>query len=343
VNPLNIDIFFGQERVGAAAPIHGAVKFATPLTAGLATNQVTDAAATDLKSVNRIGGGYDGTWTGGQSEEALMVKAYGGEIDPAVLDKKQYLFDVVLDGCYPPAVKNAMSQFTDAIRGDCISILDCMFQANEQQTVDFRSNSISMSSFRTAIFGQDAVVFDQYNGENIKVTMPYFLASKIPVVDDQFGIQYSFTGPRRGVISGFEQINFYPNEMWKETLYKKQINYVEKDPKRINFGTQLTSQTMNSALSNINNVRALLRIQRDTEAMMDEYRDEFNDSITHEAMSYNLNNYLQKWVANRTCKSISGSVYASDYDRQQKIARVKVEMIFTGLIERIFIDFIVNR
>ena len=50
-----------------------------------------------------------------------------------------------------------------------------------------------------------------------------------------------------------------------------------------------------------------------------------------------------KWVANRTCKSISGSVYASDYDRQQKIARVKVEMIFTGLIERIFIDFIVNR
>ena len=186
-------------------------------------------------------------------------------------------------------------------------------------------------------------MFDQYTGQNIKVTMTYFLASKIPVIDEQYGIQWSFSGPRRGVISGFEEINFFPNEMWKESLYKKQINYVEKDPKRINFGTQLTAQTVNSALSNINNVRALMRIKRDVEAMMDEYRDEFNDAITHESMSYNLNNYLQKWVANRTCKNISGKVYASDYDRQQKIARVKVEMVFTGLIERIFIDFVVNR
>lgn len=347
VNPLNIDIFFGKERNGIAfdsdEAIHQEVIFATPLTAGIADNQVSDDDATDLTAVTRTSGGSDGVWTGDQSEDALLVRAYKGQIDTSATDKKQFLFDVMLDGNNTAAVKNAMSEMASAIRGDCVAIVDLGFQANEAQTVAFRSESVSMSDFRTAIFGQDAIVYDAYTGQNIKVTMPYFIAKKIPVVDEQFGIHWSFTGPRRGVISGFDAINFFPNEMWKETLYKKQINYVEKDPKRINFGTQLTSQTMNSALSNINNVRALLRIQREVEAMVDEYRDEFNDSITHESMSYNLNNMLQRWTANRACKTISGSVYASDYDRQQKLVRVKVEMVFTGLIERIFVDFIINR
>jgi hypothetical protein len=359
--------------VFTAAAIHHnqGVKFATPKVDNVAVpnpsdfqdNWKTVASAPDMADIQYMLGGTDGTWgpiydksadpTGADpskwvqvadySEDSLLVKAYNAEIDVDILDKKQYLFDVLLDGNTSPPVKNAMSQFADAIRQDCVAFLDCGFQATPQQTIDFRSNSIGMSNFRTAIYGQDAVVYDQYTGQNIKVTMTYFLALKIPVIDEQYGVQWSFSGPRRGVISGFDEINFFPNEMWKESLYKKQINYVEKDPKRINFGTQLTAQTVNSALSNTNNVRALMLIKRDVEGMMDEYRDEFNDAITHESMSYNLNNYLQKWVANRTCKNISGAVYASDYDRQQKIARVKVEMVFTGLIERIFIDFIVNR
>jgi hypothetical protein len=345
VNPLNIDIFFGKERNGVteADAIHGGVKFATPLSAGLADNQVTLASASDLKSLNVTGAGTDGVWTGGNSEDSLLIKGYTGQLDSAATDKKQFLFDVLLDGNNSPAVKSAMSEMADAIRGDCMAFLDLGFQANAQQTVDMRSNSVGMSSFKTAIFAQDATVYDEYTGQNIKVTMPFYLAKKIPVNDDQNGVQWSFTGPRRGVISGYEAINFFPNEMWKETMYKKQINYVEKDPKRVNFGTQLTSQTVNSALSNINNVRALLRIQRDVEALVDEYRDEFNDDITHEAMSYNLNSYLKKWESNRTCTTISGTVYASDYDKQQKIVRVKVELTFTGLIERIFVDLIINR
>lgn len=341
-NPLHFDIFTGKERVGETNPIHTIVKFAIP--GGIPTsNQVVNATASVVSAVNHITGGTDGTWTGGNSEESLLVQAYKGVTDPACLDKKQYLFDVLLDGNNSSAVKNAMSEMADAIRGDCVALLDCGFQANYVQTVDYRTNSISMSSFKTGIYAQDLMVFDEYTGSNIKVTLPYFLAKKIPANDDQNGIQWSFSGPRRGVLSGFDAINFFPNEMEKETLYKKQINYIEKDPKRINIATQLTSQTVNSALSNLNNVRALMRIKRAVEQMMDEYRDEFNDATTHESMSYNLNNYLQTWTSNRTCKSISGSVYASDYDRQQKIARVKVEMVFTGLIERIYIDFIVNR
>jgi len=345
IDPLNIDIFYGQEMKGVlpANGVNQGVLFATPLTAGLSTNQVTSPLAADLTAINYLTGGTDGTWTGGQSEEALQVLAYTGQIDANATDKKQYLFDVMLDGNCPASVKNAMSTMAGSIRGDCMAMLDCGLQANAAQTLAFRQSSISMSDFHTAIFAQDFNVYDAYSGQEIRVTTPYFLASKIPPNDNQFGIQWSFSGPRRGVLSGFDAINFLPNETWKEILYDAQINYVEKDPKRINIGCQLTSQTVASALSKINNVRALLQIVRQVEAMVDEYRDEFQDATTYASMNYNLNEMLKVWTSNRTCSSISGTVYASDYDKQQNIARCQVEMVFTGLIERVFNDFIINK
>jgi hypothetical protein len=292
---------------------------------------------------NTFDKGFEGTWTGANSEDSLVARAYSGEIDSDVLDKKQYLFDIVLDGNTSPVVKNAMHDLATNIRGDLMTILDCGFQATAQQTLDQRSNVVNMSSFNTAVFGQDLVFDDEYTGSTIKVTVPYVLATKIPSVDIAFGIQYSFSGPRRGVVSGFKSINFIPNEAWKESLYKQQVNYIEKDPKRYNIGTQLTSQTVASALSKINNVRALLRIRREVESLVDEYRDEFQNSATYDSMNYNLNQDLQKWVNNGACSTISAKVYASDYDKAQNIARVKVELRFTGLIERIYVDFVVNR
>ena len=303
-----------------------------------ATNDPTNPAA-----INYLANGSDGVWAGGNSEESLLVNAYSGITVPAILDKRQYPIDVILDSNTSSAVKNAMSDLAGAIRGDCVALIDTGFQANVSDTIDYRVNSISMSDRNTAIFAHDFIVFDSFNGENIKVTTPYFLASKIPVNDDTQGIQYPFVGPLTGAISGFEAINFLPNEAEKENLYKKQINYVERDPKRTNLGSQLTSQTANSALSDLNNVRALLRMVREVEEMMSDNRFKFNDQITLDDMNYDLNNYLQKWKNNRTCSSIAGTVYRSDYDRQQKIARVKIELVFTGIIERVFVDWVVNR
>jgi hypothetical protein len=310
---------------------------------------------TNPSAFNHLGFGTDsasadanGNWTSPYTEVALLTQAYEGSLPgiSGILDKKQYPIDIMLDANNDAAVKNAMSDLAQNVRGDCMAILDCSFQANVSQTIALRTGegpTITMSSRNTAIFAQDLVVYDAYNGEDIKVTSPYFLATLIPFTDNNSGIQYPFVGPLAGAISGFTAINFLPNEPEKESLYKAQINYIERDPKRTNFGSQLTSQTANSALSDINNVRSILRMQRDVENMVSDDRFKFNDATTLDSMNYDLNQYLQKWVANRACSKISGTVYRSDYDRQQRIARVKIELTFTGIIERIFVDFIVNK
>jgi hypothetical protein len=305
-------------------------------------------SATDI---NFLKSGTDGTIykegnpdLGQYTLDQLIARGFGagGYTDARAINKKEIVIDIVMDANYSDTIKNAIVTFASELRGDCFCIIDTKFTSTPQQALDWRKAN-PFSTFYAAIFTQDFVVDDSFSGSEIKVTSTYFLASKIPNTDEQFGIHWPFVGPRRGTISGFKKLSWNPTEPEKELLYKRQINYVEADVKRTKFGTQLTSQTVVSALSNINAVRTLLRIKRDVEELAEDYQFEFTDNETYSAFQYNLNGYLQRWTANRACTSIKGQVYASAYDRQQKIARVRIDLTFNYVIERIFIDLVVNR
>lgn len=345
LNPMSIDLLFGQP-IGTTIPDE--LKNVTWVHRENAADLVPALPLTPEQlfngnAVSTLAGGKIGAWTGADSEDALLVRAYTGLMDPSILDKN-YEIDMLLDANHTNPVKSAIGALADNLRGDCMALLDLNFQADEEQTLNYRTSSVTaVASRNVAIFAHDMEVYDEFNGENIKVTSTYLLAGKIPVIDRENGIQYTFVGPRRGTISGFENINFIPNPTWREAFYKAKINYIERDPRKINFATQLTTQAQNSALSDINNVRVLLRIRREVEQLLADYRMEFNDPITHDAANYDLANYLQKWTANRACSSISGVMSASDYDRQQKLAKVLITLQFTGIMERIEVSIVVNR
>lgn len=306
---------------------------------------------TDFNDITFLKGGYDGTFyrqpnisKGRYTRDMLIARGFGagGYIDPKVINKKEVVIDLVMDANYADNIKNAIVDFCRDIRGDCFAIIDTGFTASPAQALQWRRNN-PFSTFYAGIFTQDFVILDNFTGMDAKVTSTYFLANKIPNIDEQFGIHWPFVGPRRGTISGFKKLSWNPTEPEKEMLYKRQINYVESDVKRTKFGSQLTSQTVVSALSNINAVRTLLRIKRDVEEMAEDYQFEFGDAQTYQAFQYNLNGYLQRWIANRACTQIKGQVYASAYDKQQKICRVRIDLTFNYVIERIFIDIVVNR
>ena len=338
-NINGLDIIFAQPRNAKETAAYTKVIAAD----AASLESIENGKLFDTNSIAYLAGGTDGIWTGSDSEDSLLVRAYNGVTDSAILDKRSYEFDILLDANHSLAVKNAISSLANDVRGDCLALVDLNFQANEEQTLSYRNNTVNIAKTYTSIFAHDMEVYDAYNGENVKVTSTYLLASKIPANDNAHGIQFPFVGPRRGTISGYENLNFIPNAVWREQFYKARINYIEKDPKKVNFATQLTSQAQSSALSDINNARVILRIKREVEAIAADYRMEFNDSITHDSLNYDINNSLQKWVSNRACSSISGSVYASDYDRQNKLARIDIQLTFTGIMERIAISITVNK
>ena len=150
--------------------------------------------------------------------------------------------------------------------------------------------------------------------------------------------------PKRGTISGFKKISFIPaSDAWKNELYLARVNYIEQDTKRTNFATQLTSQAKTSALSDFNNVRSALRIQREAEGILSEYRMEFNTDATLKNCNSALSLSMQKYVSNGCCRYLKTSVYASAYEKTQKTGRAKIELAFTNLLERIFLDVVVNQ
>jgi hypothetical protein len=341
-----IDIFTLTERnVSPAQTLHAGVSLAS----GSEPLVPLDSGTLPL------GGGTDGDWVGPNSLDSLLYSAYAGTGDYISPDGENlydthfsdawnmdlYPMDITLDANYPYSVKTAMANFATN-RGDLMAMLDLGFTASPSQAIANRSGSLPINTFYAAIFSQDFIVTDTGSNAQIQVTAPYFLASKIPTVDNAYGIQYPFVGPRRGTIAGFISQSWIPDEASKESLYDAQINYVETTTSGSAFMSQLTSQINNSALSNISCVRVLLRIRRDLTALGGTYRFEFNDATTYSSFQYSANQYLQTWLSNRALTSATAVVYASAYDIQSKIVRLNVTMVFNGIIERVAISLIVN-
>jgi phage tail sheath protein FI len=273
----------------------------------------------------------------------LLIKAFRGTLNPAITMKKFWPIDIVLDANYDVSVKNAINDLT-LNREDFMFLCDTGFCATPEQAIEKRNGSLLYNNRYTAIFTQDMRVYDEYSSKNIKVTPTYFLAKKIPSVDRAYGIHYAFVGPNRGEVEGMVEgtLSWNPTEAQKEKLYKKQLNYIQHDPNHLMFMGQLTSQKKSTSLSDIPNVRALLMIRRNIEAICEEYYFERINENLLAAMSNACNTYLGQWVANGTLSKGNVSVYASEYDMKQKLVRVQVELTFTSFLERVVITFTVK-
>jgi hypothetical protein len=83
-------------------------------------------------------------------------------------------------------------------------------------------------------------------------------------------------------------------------------------------------------------------MQRTAKAIADKYQFEFFEELIP-ALQSELNDNLSKWVANGACRTVTPTVYASEYDRNQKKAKVKIEVQFSRLAERFVINFVVDK
>lgn len=269
---------------------------------------------------------------------SLLIKGYKGLIDANITNKKKIPARFVLDANYPIEVKNAIYTFITEIRDDIFFYADLGFTASPEEALNVRNKSFNISSNKAAIYAQDAVIYDEFNGKDIKVTASYFLANKVPKCAREYGLHYPIAGNRRGTIDGFKNLSWIPNEVYKELLYNRKINYIESDERRTKFGSQLTSEAKNTPLSNINNVITVIDIKNDVEVMAEDYQFEFNNQETINVFQNELNDYLSKYISSKAVETIKAVVYASDYDKKQKILRVQITLKFHDIIERIIIS-----
>lgn len=343
VNIDLVDLVSGTPRVLSSGEVDPLADFATVNFND--ESVLTDTNLASFEDINYLSEGSDGYIGMSISEaraarESLIANGYSGSIDSSIADKYKTEIDVILDANESLVVKQAQVALAKDIRKDCICINDVGFQANAEQTLAFRE-TFPVDSFYCAIFAQDYRITDTNTARKIKVTSTHQLASRIPSNDIENGIQSIFVGPRRGVVDfDTSTINFIPSAPEKEKLYKARINYIDKDKKRTKFGAQLTTQSKVSPLSNINNVRSILRIQRNVEDFASDYQ--YESPRSNQTFQANLNAELQDWVNNGACQYITATLYSSEYDRKAKRQRVRIDIRFEDIIESFLIDLVVN-
>ena len=275
-----------------------------------------------------------------------LIKAYKGLINEDVTNSKAVPFDVILDARYSNEVKHAISDLAKNIRRDFIFFADSVtshYPVSPEDAIRWRKEEFAVSSEYTAIYSQDLTYYDEYTGRDIRFTPTFRLASMIPALASTEGLHYPLAGPRRGTIDGHKKISWVPNEPYKEKLYSNKVNYIEKELENLKIGAQLTSLSKDGPLSNVNNIFTLNKIKRNVENIVSAYQFELNDDETRSIMNNDLNSYLSRFVANRSCETISAEVSSDEYDKSQRIVRVRVSVKFNNVIERILIDINVER
>ncbi len=274
-----------------------------------------------------------------------IIKAYNGSVLPEITDTHLYPADVILDARYPNEVKIAISNFVRQRRKDMQFFADdspANFTVSPQEALTWRQTQFNIVSEYVSAFTQSLTYYDEYTGRDLRFTTTYALANKIPSIATQYGLHYPLAGPRRGIIDGMSAVSWYPNDSYKEKLYAAHLNYMQYDNSITTLGSQSTTKTGAGALTQINNMFTLLKIKRGAEQLCSNFIFEFNDTQTTDALYTSLNNYLNQYKSNRSCESIDAAISASDYDKQQRILRVRITIKFTGIIERIALDFDVS-
>lgn len=322
-----------------ATPFGGTVQ---PLVTHVAPDEANGEFPVNV--ITSFKNGSNGTMTEAAIDD-LLQRAYTGLLDKRVTSLKAAQLDVILDGNEPQSVKNAMIDLAKDIRGDCIAFLDTGFTSNAQQAITYRQNNLSASSENVAIYSQDAMVYDMFDSSRkVRVTTPFFLASKIPLNDKKYSVGRNFAGLARGVVSGVSEKDFswFPaSEAEKENLYMARVNYIDNEDV-LYFDSQSTSRLDSGALSNISVARALFRMARLAKKVAKYTKWEYFLESSYSALRDNINSALNPFLLDKTLENISVSVSASRYDKREKLLRVKIVVKFTDIIERVAITFSVQ-
>lgn len=278
-----------------------------------------------------------------EANNDLIARGLRGQIDSTLINDRLYDIDLVFDANYADSVKQAAYDLCTEIRKDCMFICDLGFQKSPESAIAKRA-ALGFATEHTAIFAQSAYIDDSNTIGQFHVTMPYFLAAKIPLNDDEYSVGRNFAGLRRGNITGYvgNSISWIPNDPQRSELYENQVNYFD-DENGLYLDAQQTSRKDNSPVSKVSITRAVFRMMRRAKRIARFTKHEYFEEDVYTELRTNIYEELSDFIADSTCTSIDVSVYSRSYDEKRGILYVEIRPIFKNIIERIILNFVVKR
>lgn len=356
-----IDLYEAYKKANPATDLLiGEVDFLTGKTkAGTALEGYTvntthvDAFALDAPEGFPLTGGDDGSLSvatpAGEREtvlNSLYGKAFRGEITKVIRSRSRAPMDVILDAGYSDEVKRDLVAMTIR-RDDAYAYLDGGVLPTIEDAYAWGEEFSSLSSRLFGKHAQSWKVRDPFNGRPIRVTASYFMADTIPNHFASVGRHVPITGADYAQVTGMIRGSMMPvvdidDLDVKERLYELNINYFEQISESVVVrGTQETSQSVTSDLSEENNMLTLLQIKRELEIFSASTTYDFADAGERANFTQVANERLEKYI-NVGVKSASVRFDMNPWETQRMILHCYADVVFRTMSKRQIIEIDIN-
>jgi len=266
---------------------------------------------------------------------ALLVKAYKGEINSSILSPYKYQINVIIDGNFGEFVKKEMV-YLSRKRLDIVPYIDFGFVASAEAAINLRNQVYNdILDWQVGIFPQSAQGYDSYNKQWIDVTYTYDLAYKLPYNRRFVGPNKFVAGNRKGAIATVKNFSWLPeDEDMKTYLAKAQLNYVEeiREGEFAIMSSRTAYPIRLSYLAVLRNVHAICEAMWIGRQILVDLRFEEEAVVAMvEAKEAVLRN-CQYLVTNGPVAKINCKVWQTQQDVYESAARVALELKFRDFI-----------
>ena len=305
-----------------------------------------------------LSSGYDGDLSSNiessireTAMDNLFINAYKGQINKAVKSKLRFPVEYMFDANHSEAVKTAMTDLCNAkndgtSRNDCFLYLDAGIHNDTTSLVSWAQANTSKGDYHVSKEGQWYEIKDPYSGKRVPVTITYFLASILPAHVRNNAIDTPLVGSLYARLSGHIKNSLTPviecayYEL-KDQLQEARVNYFEAVAENtFTRANQITAQTDTSDLSQENNVRVLLTIKRELEAMAQSLLFNFNEASDRKSYTDAAGRLFQKYSG--VIRSGSVRFDSTAHEEIRGILHCYAEIVFKSLVTNCIIEVDIN-
>ena len=276
---------------------------------------------------------------------SLINEFYSGAIDVTILNPKEVEASFVFDIGLPLNNKFDVNEFTQYTRNDIFAYLSDSYARNEESFLDFRLDDLTADNKYASIRGGFCTTYDDYSGRYIKVPTLYNIIKSISYNNTNLGCHIPKAGyDARGLVPNVKahSLGFSPTKLYEDKFYLHQINHPVTDTSGIFYLSTRTMQKYNSSLSNESVVQTVQRIQRETEKMGKLYLIKLITPTLLADIENDYKRYFQQWLQNGALESANVYVVANRIDRKNNRVRVYMEVVFSGILEKLLLNTIVK-
>ncbi len=319
------------------------------------TGQISDKHFTLPQASKKVNGAYVPTKLAGGFDGSAVTDADRIRALNTLKSTKDYTFQLVIDGGNTtPAYQRAIETLCEQRNQSCHGIIAVPFENGQgmitgdaqQDTVDYRKNTLGLSSTNLELYTTHQLIYDQFNDRNMYVSPGCFVASSIMQVAQDYGWHWAVAGQNRGIINSLDSAKTY-DDATLDTFCDNQINPIIKEP---NIGQMIgddyTLMSKACALQDAHTSRYLnIYLRPRIRQALNAFLFEFNDDETRNLIVKMLETFMQPQLASRAIqdyKIVCDTTNNSNSDIQNSICNVWIYLQPTYIIRWLRVGYILT-